>query len=166
MPNVNGETASDEATDGGQNLVDDPSVRLAQVEDTLAYLAADFENYKRQTERRVKEASERAARRLLDDLLPALDNFNLAVLHAGTAKDVASLKQGLDFVAQQMEGSLKAAGLEPIDAKGKPFDPMRHEAIEEVTVEGVAPGIVTEETQKGYLYAGQVLRPSRVRVAR
>ncbi|HEX9997213.1 MAG TPA: nucleotide exchange factor GrpE, partial [Abditibacterium sp.] len=93
-------------------------------------------------------------------------NFNLALQHAGTAKDVASLKIGLDFIAQQLETALKEAGLEPIEAKGKTFDPTQHDALEEIEVEGVEAGTVVEETQRGYQLDGQVLRPSRVKVAK
>ena len=142
------------------------ATKLAEAEERLAYLAADFENYKRQALRREGEARERTARNLLEQLLPALDNFNLALQYAGTAKDVASLKVGLDYVGQQLESALQGAGLEVINAKGQHFDPTLHEALEEVDQPGVEPGTVVEEAQKGYTFNGQVLRVSRVKVAR
>jgi molecular chaperone GrpE len=145
---------------------DDTAAKLARAEEALAYLAADFENYKRQTSRRLEEERQRAERRLLEQLLPALDNFNLALHHAGTAKDVDSLKIGLEFIAQQLEGALRGAGLEPIAAKGQKFDPTKHDAVEEVEAEGVESGTVLEESQRGWILGGQVLRPSRVKVAR
>ncbi|HEX9997913.1 MAG TPA: nucleotide exchange factor GrpE [Abditibacterium sp.] len=140
--------------------------QLAQSEEKLAYLAAEFENFKRQSVRRLDEERARAKRRVLEGIFPAIDNFNLALQHAGTAKDVASLKIGLDFIAQQLETALKEAGLEPIEAKGKTFDPTQHDALEEIEVEGVEAGTVVEETQRGYQLDGQVLRPSRVKVAK
>lgn len=140
--------------------------RLAETEERLAYLTAEFENYKRQTARRLDEERARAKRRVLEEIFPAIDNFNLALQHAGTAKDVASLKIGLDFIAQQLETALQSAGLQPIVAVGQAFDPTRHDALEEIEVAGTAPGTVVEEAQRGYTLDGQILRPSRVKVAK
>lgn len=142
------------------------AARLVATEERLAYLAAEFENYKRQALRRENEARERTSRNVLEQMMPALDNFNLALQYAGTAKDVASLKTGLDFVGQQMESALRGAGLEPIPALNQPFDPTLHEAIEEVPSEGAVAGTIVAEAQKGYIYQGQVLRVSRVKVAK
>ena len=175
VEDATGSVATEELEDMPQASEEEPETsgfgeseedRVAEVEQKLVYLAADFENYKRQTDRRIKEAGERATRRVLEQLLPVLDNFNLALQYSGTAKDVASLKVGLDFVGQQMETALRGAGLEPIESTGQKFDPAQHEALEEVEREGVTPGTIVEEAQRGYSYAGQTLRPSRVRVAK
>jgi len=139
---------------------------LALAHDKLNYLAAEFENYKRQTNRRIEEERFRAQRRLLEDLLPAIDNFGLARQYAGQASDVNQIKTGFDFVAQQMETALTSAGLEPIEAKGKMFDPTLHEAIEEVEFPGVPSGTVVEEAKRGFRFNGQMLRHSVVKVAR
>lgn len=160
------EETSDSTEETVTAVAEDDAAKLARAEEALAYLAADFENYKRQTSRRLEEERQRAERRLLEQLLPALDNFNLALQHAGTAKDVDSLKIGLEFIAQQLEGALRGAGLEPISAKGEKFDPSRHDAVEEVEAEGVESGTVLEESQRGWILGGQVLRPSRVKVAK
>lgn len=144
---------------------DSAAQKLAEAEEKLAYLAAEFENYKRQTTRRIEEERRRAATRVFNDLLPALDNFALARQYADSAQDVQSLKTGLDFVAQQMESALQSAGLEPIPAVGQPFDPAAHDAIEEI--ESSQPsGQVVEETKRGYRFGGQVLRPAQVKVAK
>lgn len=140
--------------------------KLADAQSQLAYLAAEFENYKRQTLRRIEEERFRAQKSLLNDLLPALDNFALAQQYAGNAQDVATIKIGLDFVAQQMESALQNAGLEPINAKGQSFDPTLHDAIEEVNAPGIRSGTVVEETKPGYRFGGQVLRTSVVKVAK
>lgn len=145
---------------------DETAQQLGETQEKLAYLSAEFENYKRQTTRRLEEERQRAKRRVLEEIFPAIDNFNLALQHAGTAKDVATLKVGLDFIAQQLETALKSVGLEAIEAKGQTFDPTKHDALEEIEAEGVAPGTVVEETQRGYVLDGQTLRPSRVKVAK
>ncbi|RYX82527.1 nucleotide exchange factor GrpE [bacterium] len=145
---------------------DETAQHLAEAQSQLAYMAAEFENYKRQTARRIEEERFRAQRRLLDDLLPALDNFSLAQQYAGQAQDVNTIKIGLDFVAQQMETALQNAGLETIESKGHPFDPTLHEAIEEVDAPGVESGIIVDEAKRGYRFGGQVLRTSVVKVAK
>lgn len=146
--------------------VNDDAQKLAQSQEALAYLAAEFENYKRQTTRRIDEERARAKRRVLETIFPALDNFNLALRHAGSAKDVASFQAGLQYIAQQLETALSEVGVLPIESVGKSFDPTRHDALEEVEAESQTPGTVVEETQRGYTLDGQILRPSRVKVAK
>lgn len=145
---------------------DQNAVLLAQTQEKLAYLAAEFENYKRQTARRLDEERFRAQRRLLDELLPAFDNFALAQQYAGQAQDVNQIKTGFDFVAQQMATALQSVGLEPIEAKGQMFDPNLHDAIEEIDAPGVQSGTVVEQSKQGYRFGGQVLRHSMVKVAK
>jgi len=146
--------------------VDENAQQLADAHSQLAYMAAEFENYKRQTNRRIEEATTRAKRSVLEDILPALDNFLLAQRYAGSAQSADQIKTGLDYVALQMETALENAGLEPIKAQGEPFDPSLHEAIEEVSLPGVASGTVVEESRRGYRFGGQVLRTSVVKVAK
>ena len=140
--------------------------QLADTQSQLSYMAAEFENYKRQSHRRIEEERARAQRRLLEELLPALDNFALAQQYAGNAQDVNAIKIGLDFVAQQMETALTSAGLETIPTKGQQFDPTLHEALEEVDGRGVPSGTIVEETKRGFRFGGAVLRPATVKVAR
>lgn len=142
------------------------SEELTQTKAALLQIAADFENYKRSTARRESEVKDRAVRSLVEDLLPVLDNFQRAVDASQTATDVASLRIGVEFILQMFQNALQNHGVTPIDAQGKPFDPMQHEALDQVEVEGHEPGTVVEETQRGYTYKGQVLRASSVKVAR
>ncbi|PQV63182.1 molecular chaperone GrpE [Abditibacterium utsteinense] len=151
---------------GDETSSEDLADQLAKSQEALAYLAAEFENYKRQTTRRIDEERTRAKRRVLETIFPAIDNFNLALRHAGSAKDVASFKSGLDYISQQLETALGEVGLAPIEAVGKNFDPTKHDALEEIEVEGAPAGKIVEETQRGYTLDGQVLRPSRVKVAK
>ena len=139
--------------------------QLADSQEKLAYLAAELENYKRQSVRRLDEERDRTARRTFEQLLPALDTFGMAMQYADKAKSVTELKTGLDFVDQQMATALQNAGIEIIPAVGENFDPQKHEAIEEIESD-VASGHVAQEVQRGYLYKGQVLRPARVKVAK
>ena len=164
-PELSPEAQVHAGIDGNGADLDPSAQQLADAQEKLAYLAAELENYKRQTARRLDEERARTSRRVFDQILPALDNFGLAMKYADQAQDINQLKTGLDFVAQQMQSALEGAGLEAIPAAGLPFDPQKHEAIEEVESDQPS-GTVTEELQRGYLYQGEVLRPARVKVAR
>ena len=154
-----GETATPDAQ------TEELAQQLADSQEKLAYLAAELENYKRQSARRMDEERDRTARRTFEQLLPALDTFGMAMQYADKAKSVAELKTGLDFVAQQMATALQNAGIEAIPAVGETFDPQKHEAIEEIESD-LESGKVAQEAQRGYMYKGNVLRPARVKVAK
>ena len=138
---------------------------LAQSKAALLQLAADFENFRRQAARRESEARDRAVRSVVEDLLPVLDNFERAVDASRNATDVNSLRMGVEFILQQLQNALKSHGVEPIEATGQPFDPQKHEAVEQVSNWDEVPGTVVAEAQRGYTYKGQVLRASSVKVA-
>lgn len=158
--------ASKKKSDDGKEEVSKEEVSEEEkLRNQLLHLAADFENYKRQTVRREQEVRERAVRGLLEELFPVLDNFERAVLAAEKTNDVQSLKIGVEYILQQFQEALKNNGAEPIEALGKPFDPALHDAVEESESEE-KPGTVIEDQLRGYLFNGQVLRPSRVRVAK
>jgi molecular chaperone GrpE len=161
----NSEGSAETEAESPSDALSEARKSLTERENQLVQLAADFENYKRQATRRESEVRERTVRGVLEDLLPVLDNFERAVQASQNAKDVDSLRIGLEFIAQQMQETLRGQGVEPIDAVGKMFDPLRHEALEEVPAEDILPGTVVGEVQSGYVYKGQVLRPARVRVA-
>lgn len=143
----------------------DVTSQLSDAKTQLLHLAADFENYKRASLRREEEVRERATRRVLEDLLPVLDNFERAVSAAKTTTDVSSLKTGVEYILQQFQEAIKNNGVELIEAIGKPFDPAKHDAIEEIESDA-KPGTVVEDVQCGYSYKGKVIRPSRVKVAK
>ncbi len=143
------------ATMGGTSEADDRFLRAV----------ADLENFKRQASRRETEARERAVRNVVEDLLPVLDNFERALQAAQNSTDVQSLRTGVEFIAQQFRDALKNHGVEPIQAEGQHFDPLRHEALEQVSGSDQPEGTIIAEAQRGYSFKGQVIRPSRVRVA-
>ena len=153
------------ATVNGAQAQAAPAQGLDEKDEQLLRVIADFENYKRQAARREAEARERAIKGVLEDLLPVLDNFERALEAARNARDVESVRVGVEFIAQQLRDTLKNHGVEPIQAHGHKFDPLHHEALEQVSDSGHPEGTVLEEAQRGYSFKGQVLRPSRVRVA-
>lgn len=158
-----------ETYDSGKTLDDAAEKKTLNETETvprteLLALAAEFQNFRNATNRRVEEARDRAARGVLEDLLPVLDNLEMGLRFVRDAKDTESMRQGIEFIAQQFRDVMKSHGVEPIASQGQMFDPLRHDAIEQVESEA-AEGTVVEESQSGYLYKGQILRPARVKVA-
>ena len=163
-----GSSTNEDAKKNSENHSENGSEHQTELNETKAQLlqvAADFENFRRQAARRETEIREYAVRGVLEDLLPVLDNFERAVGAAEKTADVNSLKIGVEYILQQFQEALKSSGAEPIEAVGKPFDPLQHEALEQVESEAQA-GTVVDDVQRGYLFKGKVIRPSRVRVAK
>ena len=123
---------------------------------------ADFENYKKQMIRRQTEHLERANEGLVEQLLPVLDSFELAM----GALDVAdeSVRKGVELVFAELIAVLERAGLERIDAGGQPFDPNEHDAV--LQEDGDGEPVVSEILRTGYRLKGRVLRPAMVKVSR
>jgi molecular chaperone GrpE len=128
--------------------------------DHFRRIQADFDNYRKRMLRDQTTHLERATEGLIEQLLPVLDAFELALLNAGSDPD--RLRKGVELVYSELLGVLEKAGLERIDAHGKPFDPTEHEAV--MHVEGGEPGIC-DVVRTGYRLKGRVLRPAMVKVA-
>ena len=131
---------------------------------------ADFDNYRKRVERE-RGAGERSGKRaIILPLLDLMDDFERALEHVDKSPD--AVVEGLRAIHKRLADTLKAQGITPIESVGRRFDPMVHEAvgaIEAVANEaGIAlePGAVTDETRRGYLWDGDVLRPARVLVAK
>ena len=137
----------------------------AERDEYLAHLQrtqAEFDNYRKRMLRDQTAHLERATAGLIEQLLPVLDAFELALGSAGT--DAERLRKGVELVYGELLGALEKAGLERIEALGKPFDPAEHEAVMHVENEGGEPG-VQDVVRTGYRLKGRVLRPAMVKVA-
>jgi molecular chaperone GrpE len=135
----------------------------AERDEYIAHLQrtqAEFDNYRKRMLRDQTAHLERATGSLIEQLLPVLDSFELALNSAGT--DVERLRKGVELVYGEFLGALEKAGLERIEALGKPFDPEEHEAV--MHVEDDEPG-VRDVVRTGYRFKGRVLRPAMVKVA-
>src|SRR5436309_1013847 len=110
---------------------DDWKTKAAEHWDRFVRVAADFENFKKRAARERQEPSRYANESLLQNLIPVLDNFEAALAAAGPAESKAtpSLQAGIAMIHQQLKSVLADAGLEEVDATGKPFDPNFHEAV-------------------------------------
>jgi molecular chaperone GrpE len=138
--------------------------REAELLDRLKYMQADFENYRKRTEKEMREIEENSSKSLVLRLLSVLDELDLAVKHSKEGNGKAELKEGIEMVQKNLFSALESAGLQRIESVGEPFDPSKHEAVE--TVQGSLPGpdIIVEEMRAGYAFRGHVIRPSMVKV--
>lgn len=141
---------------------------VVETKDRLLRLAAEFENYKKISQRELQNNLKFANETLISNLLPVMDNLDQAIVAAKKSADSTSndVIIGVEMVLKQMGETLKKAGVEVFSALGLPFDPARHEAMGEQLDENAEAGSVLIEYQKGYLLHGRLLRPARVIVAK
>jgi molecular chaperone GrpE len=137
----------------------------AEADERYLRLAADFENFRRRKAQELIDRSRYASEDAAKALLPVLDNLRRAIGHAADAGDEAVMVSGLELVVREFETALEQLGVEPIEAKGRPFDPSLHEAIGGEDSEDVEVDTVADELQRGYRLHDRVIRPSLVRVA-
>ena len=134
------------------------------LQNTLLRRQADFENYRKRVERERAQERHRGAELLIEQVLPVLDAFDLALSgQSGAASP--EYRKGFEIIRAQLWNALAKQGLQPIEAVGKPFDPNLHHAIENVPTASQPEGTVVGEMQTGYMFHGRVLRPAMVRVA-
>ena len=136
--------------------------------DRLLRTSADFDNFKKRAAREKQEAIKYANEGLLQKLVPVLDSLDMALAAAQTAGPDAgqSLQAGVGMVCQQLKSVLAEAGLEELDAVGKPFDPNLHEALSQQETPDVPEGQVVQQLRKGYKLRDRLLRPASVVVAK
>ena len=132
-------------------------------DDSYVRLAADFDNYRKRVAREHAELTARANERLLNELLPVLDDLERA-LEAATQHEEAKLEEGVQLVHRSLASLLERHGLSEIEAEGA-FDPHVHEALLSQPGEGAEPGTVLQVLQKGYRLGHRVVRPTRVIVS-
>ena len=150
--------------------LDELRTRAAERDEYLALAQrtqADFENYRKRMTKETQAALDRGVKKVVGELLPALDNFERA-LAAAEAEEAGSehhLTKGIRLVQQELANALARVGVEPFSPKGEPFDPNEHEAMASQPSEDAESGTVIEVYQRGYRLNGQILRPARVVVA-
>lgn len=137
----------------------------AQLEDLRKRNLAEFENFRKRSEKEKSTMFDMGAKSVVEKLLPIIDNFERGF--AGISEEQMSdpFVSGMDMVYKQMQKALADMGVEPIEAVGKPFDPNLHNAVMHIEDENLGENTVAQEFQKGYLYHGTVVRHSMVQVA-
>lgn len=134
--------------------------------DRLVRLTADFDNYKKRVAREKQEAIRYANESLLEKLIPALDNFDMALTAANQKASIESLITGVQMVYNQLKAALAEAGLEEIDAANQPFNPNWHQAVAQQESQTAPDGAVLQQLRKGYKLRDRLLRPATVVVAK
>lgn len=137
----------------------------AQLDDLRKRNLAEFENFRKRTEKEKSTMFDMGAKSVVEKLLPIIDNFERGFSGLSEEQMSDPFVSGMDMVYKQLVKALADMGVEPIEAVGKPFDPNLHNAVMHVEDENLGENTVAQEFQKGYLYHGSVVRHSMVQVA-
>lgn len=128
--------------------------------------AAETENYKKRVTREKQDAIRYANESLVRDLLPVIDDLERAALHTPADGNAQALTDGIELVLKGCLEALQKHAVTPVEAKGKPFDPEKHEAYTQVETDAYEANTVVGEVHRGYYLADRLLRPSLVSVAK
>jgi molecular chaperone GrpE len=153
------------AEEGAAPSPEEVAGELEELRSRLAYLAAEFDNYRKRVSRERDALVSFGNERLLRAILPFLDNLERAMSQAASSGLSGGFLSGVRLTYDQFLSELRKFGLEQISAEGERFDPNLHEAIAQVPWEGKPEGTVLSEARKGYLLNGRLLRPAQVTVA-
>jgi len=153
-----------EITFNEEALINSLKKELEDMKDKYMRLYAEFENYKRMAAREREEIIKYSNEALINNLIPSIDNLEMALKHAENTN--SGLLDGVRLTLKEILRALEKAGLTPIDSYMKPFDPLYHEAMSMVEREDLDEMTVVEEYRKGYIYKDKVLRPSLVAVSK
>jgi molecular chaperone GrpE len=152
---------------------DEPSASAAQVQrqrdeyyDLLLRKTAEFDNFRKRTERERQAVTEAAAADLISDLLPLLDDFERALEADSAAATIETYRRGVELIHKQLTETLRKRGVRAIDALGADFDPYYHQAVVHEVAEGRRDGEVIQEFRRGYMLGDRLLRPAMVKVAK
>ena len=135
---------------------------LEQKNDVLLRTAAEFDNYKKRTEREKSGVAEYARAGIIKQLLPILDNIDRA---AGADRESPDYIKGIELIVKQLEGLSEKLGIEEIAKQGETFDPNLHEAVMHIEDENLGENVIAEVLQKGYKTGDTIIRHAMVKVA-
>jgi len=171
LPPADGNESSPAAiTEGSAVATGESSAELLKLKaerdtllDRLARAQAEFENARRRATKEQQDFRDYAVADAIRPLLPVMDSFERALQAKSESSD---FRGGVELIYKQLQDALAKLGVRPIPAKGEPFDPHYHEAIEMVETSDAADHEVLEELQRGYKYKDRLLRPAMVKVAK
>lgn len=159
-PGCDGENADRSAKNGPETA----DTKVDELTDRLKRLMAEFDNFRKRTEKEKAAQFDRGAESTLLKILPVVDNFERGLQSVPEDERDNAVYDGMDKIYKQLMKALSDMGVEPINAEGKPFDPAFHNAVLQVENDELPENTVAAELQKGYLYKGGVLRHSMVSV--
>lgn len=150
---------------GKKNKKDKKDEKIEELTDKLTRQMAEFDNFRKRTEREKSQMYEIGAKDIIDKILPVVDNFERGLDAVKEDQKEDPFVQGMEKVYKQLMTTLEGVGVTPIEAVGKEFNPDFHNAVMHVEDENFGENIIAEEFQKGYMYRDSVVRHSMVKVA-
>ena len=157
-PDASGAAASDAEAAALRQERDD-------LQDRLLRAAAEFDNFRKRTERERRELSDAVAADLIRDLLPVADDLERALAASAATADPA-LRSGVELIHRQLLDALRRRGAEPLETVGEDFDPLWHEAVASEPAGDRPDGEIVAEIRKGYRIGSRLIRPAMVKVAK
>ncbi|MCC8138176.1 MAG: nucleotide exchange factor GrpE [Clostridiales bacterium] len=149
----------------GKKKKDKRDQQIEELTDRVQRQMAEFDNFRKRSEREKASMFEVGAKSVLEKILPTVDNFERGFANLTEEQKEDAFVQGMEKVYRQLLTSLEGIGVKPIEAVGQTFDPNFHNAVMHVDDEEAGENVVVEEFQKGYLYRDSVIRHSMVKVA-
>lgn len=137
--------------------------KIADLEDRVKRQMAEFENFRKRTDKEKSQMYDMGAKNVIEKILPVIDNFERGLESIPEGSDKAFV-DGMQMIYKQLSGELEKLGVKPIEAVGQPFDPNFHNAVMQTESEEYESGTVAQELQKGYMYHDTLVRPSMVAV--
>ena len=148
-----------------KNKKDKKDEQIADLTDKLTRHMAEFDNYRKRTEKEKSAMYEIGAKDVVEKILPVVDNFERGLQSVPEEQKDDPFVDGMDKIYKQLMTTLEGIGVKPIEAVGQEFDPNFHNAVMHVEDEELGENVVAEEFQKGYMYRDSVVRHSMVKVA-
>jgi molecular chaperone GrpE len=134
--------------------------------DRLLRKTAEFDNYRKRTDRERVQLSEAAAADLIEDLLPIVDDMERALKADAGSEATGAIRLGVELIHKRLLETLRKRGVKPIESLGTDFDPHFHQAVSHEAADGRRDGEVVEEFSRGYMLGDRLLRPAMVKVAK
>ena len=163
--NQEAETRENEAKEAKDAKKDPKDAQIEELQDRLKRQMAEFDNFRKRTEKEKAAMYEVGAKDIIEKILPVLDNFERGLAAVPEDEKGSSFAEGIEKIYKQFVKTLEDAGVESIEAVGKQFDPNLHNAVMHVEDEKYGENEIAMELQKGYKYRGSVVRHSMVQVA-
>ncbi len=144
---------------------DSKDEKIEELQDRLARQMAEFDNFRKRTEKEKASMYDVGAREIIEKILPIVDNFERGISAIPEDEKETPFAEGMVMIYKQLTKMLEDAGVEVIEAEGKTFDPQLHNAVMHIDDDSYGENVVSQELQKGYKYHGTVIRHSLVQVA-
>lgn len=138
--------------------------KIEELEDRVKRQMAEFDNFRKRTEKEKSQMFETGAKSVIEKILPVVDNFERGLAAIPEEEKGSGFADGMNMIYKQLMTELESIGVKPIEAVGEEFNPDFHNAVMQVESEEYESGIVAQELQKGYTYRDSVVRHSMVAV--